>query len=157
RPVVLGQGLDADRLVRNARRLPRLPHRPHRLGGDCRPHLQAGARQAARGLLPCGGAQRRPGHSARHRARRIVPDGDRFIASQEAPKRSFFTQLRRENRFPLFLGLPYSSPSSSVSFDFSAESLANTALASSSSSSSLGFSAAGTSRSVRAAGSSVSP
>ena len=52
RPVVLGQGLDAGRLVRDARRFPRLPHRPHRQRGHSRPQLQAGARQAARRFLP---------------------------------------------------------------------------------------------------------
>ena len=59
RPVVLGQGVDARRLVRAAQRFPRLPHRPHRLGHACRPHLQAGTRQAARRFLPPHGARER--------------------------------------------------------------------------------------------------
>ncbi len=105
RPVVLGQGVDAGRLVRDALRFPRLPHRPDCVGHSNRPHLQARARQAAHRLLPLDGARR-----ARTATRPTAPAVIDYSSS--------LLPLR-------------------------AESLANTASASSSSSSCFGFGCSG--------------
>ncbi len=65
-------------------RFSRLPHRPHRLRHRDRPHLQAGARQAARRLLPLDGTRRTRRRHARPRQRNIDQPRRRFTRIPES-------------------------------------------------------------------------